>query len=89
MNESQAKKGVKKGSQGELMIRPKMHPPISKVLLVGGATRMPIFQKFVENMTGIAPDPTLINPDLVDHSFASLLLSLLCSYLQLCLLGND
>ena len=54
-----------KSKRKEEKLRPKKRPPISKVLLVGGATRMPIFRQFVENLTGIAPDPSLVDPDLV------------------------
>jgi molecular chaperone DnaK len=28
---------------------------VSKVLLVGGATRMPAVQRFISNMTGLTP----------------------------------
>ena len=51
--------------QGGVLIRPKQRPPVSKVLLVGGATRMPTFQRFVRNMTGMTPDTSLVDPDLV------------------------
>ena len=51
--------------QSGVLIRPKQRPPVSKVLLVGGATRMPTFQRFVRNMTGMTPDPSLVDPDLV------------------------
>ena len=34
-----------------------------QVLLVGGATRMPAFRRFVENMTGLQPRGTLVDPD--------------------------
>jgi molecular chaperone DnaK (HSP70) len=33
------------------------------VLLVGGATRMPAFQRFVQNMTGLAPRGFTVDPD--------------------------
>lgn len=38
--------------------------PVSEVLLVGGATRMPAVRKFVENMTGIVPKDSNVDPDL-------------------------
>ena len=38
--------------------------PVSEVLLVGGATRMPAVRNFVENMTGIAPKDANVDPDL-------------------------
>ena len=41
-----------------------------QVLLVGGATRMPAFRRFVENMTGLQPRETFVDPDEVcaEHS---------------------
>jgi len=36
--------------------------PVDHVLMVGGPTRMPMIQKFVENMTGVKPK-VRINPD--------------------------
>ena len=48
-------------------IRPKRRAPISEVLLVGGATRMPAFQQFVKNMTGLEPNSTNVNPDEVGN----------------------
>ncbi len=33
------------------------------MLLVGGATRMPAFQRFVQNMTGLAPRGFTVDPD--------------------------
>lgn len=59
------RKPAVKQRAGGVLIAPKDRPPVSKVLLVGGATRMPTFQRFVENMTGIKPDPLLVDPDLV------------------------
>jgi molecular chaperone DnaK len=44
-------------------LRPKRRQPISQVLLVGGATRMPAFRRFVQNMTGLRPQDTLVDPD--------------------------
>ncbi len=35
---------------------------VSRVLLVGGATRMPMVRRILEEMTGLAPDRT-VNPD--------------------------
>jgi molecular chaperone DnaK len=41
--------------QLKLEIRPRARAAVSKVLLVGGATRMPAVQRFITNMTGLAP----------------------------------
>ena len=49
---------------GAPQIRPKRRMPVSEVLLVGGATRMPGVRRFVRNMTGIEPRETLVDPDL-------------------------
>lgn len=38
--------------QLKLEIRPKARAAVSKVLLVGGATRMPAVKRFLTNMTG-------------------------------------
>lgn len=54
-------------------LQPKNRQPISKILLIGGATRMPSFQRFVQNMTGITPDPLLADPDLVSHLLTAVL----------------
>jgi heat shock protein 1/8 len=56
-----AKKAVQ--DQG-VQITPKKRMPVSEVLLVGGATRMPAVRKFVENMTGLVPKETNVDPDL-------------------------
>lgn len=48
----------------QVEIRPKRRMPISEVLLVGGATRMPAIHRFVENMTGLSLRQTTIDPDL-------------------------
>ena len=50
---------------GGLQIRPKRRLPVSKVLLVGGATRMPAVRTFVRNMTGIDAAEFVVDPDLV------------------------
>lgn len=34
---------------------------------------MPSFQRFVQNMTGITPDPLLADPDLVSHLLTAVL----------------
>jgi hypothetical protein len=39
--------------QLKLEIRPKARAAVSKVLLVGGATRMPAVKRFLTNMTGM------------------------------------
>lgn len=44
-------------------LRPKRRAPISEVLLVGGATRLPAFRQFVKNMTGLDPNVADVNPD--------------------------
>ncbi|KAK9832956.1 hypothetical protein WJX74_002754 [Apatococcus lobatus] len=44
-------------------IRPKRRAPLSKILLVGGATRMPSVPRFLENMTGTQPVATNLDPD--------------------------
>ncbi len=49
-------------------IRPKRRAPVSKILLVGGATRMPSVPRFLENMTGIQPAAASIDPDQVSLS---------------------
>ena len=36
-------------------IRPRKRAPLSAVLLVGGATRMPAVRAFLRNMTGLEP----------------------------------
>lgn len=38
------------------VIKPRSRPALSKVLLVGGATRMPAVAHFIRNMTGIEPE---------------------------------
>jgi heat shock 70kDa protein 1/2/6/8 len=45
-------------------IRPKRRMPVTEVLLVGGATRMPAVRRFVRNMTGIEPRDNAVDPDL-------------------------
>ncbi len=50
-----------------------------QVLLVGGATRMPAFRRFVENMTGLQPRETLVDPDEVRaKNTLKILFRLLC-----------
>ncbi|GFR43025.1 hypothetical protein Agub_g4026, partial [Astrephomene gubernaculifera] len=44
-------------------IRPLRRPPLSAVLLVGGATRLPSLDTFLANMTGIAPSRGRVDPD--------------------------
>lgn len=39
--------------QLKLEIRPRARAAVSKVLLVGGATRMPAVKRFLTNMTGM------------------------------------
>lgn len=63
--ETMAQAGAPQWKQDTLKVdlRPKKRDPISKVLLVGGATRMPAFRQFITNMTGITPVEADINPD--------------------------
>lgn len=58
-----AKKGIEEDDDSALQLRPKRRAPISEVLLVGGATRMPAFRTFVTNMTGLVPRVALVDPD--------------------------
>ncbi|PRW56291.1 molecular chaperone [Chlorella sorokiniana] len=70
------KGGSKKGGSGRqrqaalaqaasgVQIRPKRRMPVSKVLLVGGATRMPAIRRFVRNMTGLDAAEFVVDPDL-------------------------
>jgi heat shock 70kDa protein 1/2/6/8 len=44
-------------------LRPKRRQPISEVLLVGGATRMPAVHRFVANMTRLTPREFVVDPD--------------------------
>ena len=60
-------RGTQRNTEWLYRLKPKKRPPISKILLVGGATRMPVFRQFVRNMTGIEPDPSLVDPDLVSQ----------------------
>lgn len=47
-----------------VQIVPKKRLPVSEVLLVGGATRMPAVRTFVQNMTGLTPKDSNVDPDL-------------------------
>ena len=67
------RRGKKERSQG-VDIRPKRRAPISQVLLVGGATRMPAFQRFVKNMTGLQPKGFTVDPDEVCSHFSQRIL---------------
>lgn len=51
-----------------VQIRPKRRLPVSKVLLVGGATRMPAVHRFVRHMTGLEAEAEVVDPDLVSHT---------------------
>ncbi|MEW5299539.1 MAG: hypothetical protein WDW36_002546 [Sanguina aurantia] len=44
-------------------IRPKRRDALTKILLVGGATRMPAVRRLILNMTGIEPMQGAIDPD--------------------------
>jgi len=50
-----------------VQVRPKRRAPITQVLLVGGATRMPAFRRFVRNMTGLEAKGAAVDPDEVRH----------------------
>ena len=51
----------------DAQVRPKRRAPITRVLLVGGATRMPAFRRFVRNMTGLEAKGAAVDPDEVRH----------------------
>ncbi|KAL4457798.1 hypothetical protein ABPG75_012663 [Micractinium tetrahymenae] len=55
---------AKELAEGGVQIRPKRRMPVGKVLLVGGATRMPAIRRFVRNMTGLDPAEFVVDPDL-------------------------
>ena len=67
LKERDAQKGKSKAKRDATAgaLQPKNRAAISKILMIGGATRMPSFQRFAENMTGIKPNPLLADPDLV------------------------
>jgi len=51
-----AKEGAAAGATTTTFkLRPKRRPPVSRVLLVGGGTRMWGFDAFIENLTGLSP----------------------------------
>lgn len=52
--------------QLKLEIRPKARAAVSKVLLVGGSTRMPAVKRFLTNMTGLTEGGTPEDNDAVD-----------------------
>lgn len=56
-------KAAKRGDAPRVVIQPKRRMPISEVLLVGGATRMPSVKQFVRNMTGLEPLEAGVDPD--------------------------
>lgn len=56
-----SKKAVK---DARVQITPKKRQPVSEILLVGGATRIPAVSTFVENMTGLVPNTSNVDPDL-------------------------
>jgi molecular chaperone DnaK (HSP70) len=49
--------------QLKLEIRPKARAAVSKVLLVGGATRMPAVKRFLTNMTGACSATATTQPE--------------------------
>ena len=51
-----------------MQVRPKRRAPITQVLMVGGATRMPAFKRFVRNMTGLEAKGAVVDPDEVSPS---------------------
>lgn len=44
-------------------VRPRGRAAISKVLLIGGATRMPAARRFISHMTGLQPEEGDVDPD--------------------------
>lgn len=46
------------------VLQPRKREPVSRVLLVGGSTRMPLVRRFVKNMTGIVPNSKEVDPDM-------------------------
>ncbi len=59
---------ITRDAQGAIVqVRPKRRAPITQVLLVGGATRMPAFRRFVRNMTGLEAKGAAVDPDEVRH----------------------
>ena len=62
--ETGAKSG-KSAQRGLGSARPKRRAAVSALLLVGGATRMPAFRRFVRNMTGLEPAGEGVDPDQV------------------------
>lgn len=44
-------------------LRPRGRGALSKVLLVGGATRMPAVRRFISHMTGLEPEAGAVDPD--------------------------
>ena len=68
-------KGRQRRAAMEPELCPKRRQPISQVLLVGGATRMPAFQRFVHNLTGVRPKEFVVDADEVemDIPFAAML----------------
>lgn len=51
------------GADGRVASFPLGDVPISRVLLVGGATRMPCIGRFIQRMTGIRPTVGGVDPD--------------------------
>lgn len=56
--------------RADAQVRPKRRAPITRVLLVGGATRMPAFRRFVRNMTGLEAKGAAVDPDEVRQAKA-------------------
>eukprot|EP00775_Hariotina_reticulata_P011055 gene11055-11210_t len=66
--EELARRGVAQWKQEmlKLEIRPKARAAVSRVLLVGGGTRMPAVRRFIKNMTGLQPalpEESGVDPD--------------------------
>ena len=59
--------GARPGA-GRSGARPKRRAPVSALLLVGGATRMPAFRRFVRYMTGLEPAGESVDPDQVQRA---------------------
>lgn len=60
------RRGGRAGQAGGAGLQPRgAHAPVTQVLLVGGATRMPGLRRFVKNMTGLEAEEQAVDPDLV------------------------
>ena len=76
------KKGSSRPDDIVTEIRPKRRAPLSKILLVGGATRMPSIPRFLENMTGTQLVATSLDPDQVSPNQTDMLPALICQFIS-------